>query len=29
MGDAPTLPLRIVAGEASLGFLSLGSIPPL
>lgn len=29
MGSAPTLPLRISKGEISLGFLSLGSIPPL
>lgn len=29
MGETPTLPLRIVKGEISLGFLSLGSIPPL
>lgn len=29
MGETPTLPLRIVDGEALLGFLSLGSIPPL
>lgn len=29
MGETPTLPLRIVRGEVSLGFLSLGSIPPL
>lgn len=28
-GDAATLPLRIVKGDVSLGFLSLGSIPPL
>lgn len=29
MGDAPSMPLRIVDGEASLGFLTLGTIPPL
>ncbi|MBX9453777.1 MAG: DUF2125 domain-containing protein [Mesorhizobium sp.] len=29
MGDTPTLPLRIDGGEVRLGFLSLGSIPPL
>lgn len=29
MGEAPTLPLRIEQSEMSLGFLSLGSIPPL
>jgi len=29
MGDEPSLPLRIVKGEMRLGFLSLGSIPPL
>lgn len=29
MGDTPTLPLRIDGGKVRLGFLSLGSIPPL
>lgn len=29
MGSAPTLPLRIAKGEVSVGFISLGSIPPL
>lgn len=29
MGDAPTLPVRIVKGDVSLGFFLLGSIPPL
>lgn len=29
VGEAPTLPLRIVEGEVLLGFLSLGSIPPV
>ena len=29
MGDTPTLPLRIVKGEVTLGFLALGSVPPL
>jgi hypothetical protein len=28
-GNAATLPLRVIKGEVSLGFLSLGSIPPL
>lgn len=28
-GDAASLPLRIVKGDVSLGFLSLGSLPPL
>lgn len=28
-GDEATLPLRIVKGEVSLGFLSLGTVPPL
>lgn len=29
MGETPSLPLRIVRGEASLGFIRLGTIPPL
>lgn len=29
MGEAPTLPVRITKGRASLGFIRLGTIPPL
>ena len=29
MGETPTLPMTIRKGEISLGFLSLGSIPPI
>lgn len=29
LGDAPSLPLRIVKGKASIGFIPLGSIKPL
>ena len=29
LGDEPTMPLKIVRGEASLGFIPLGDIPPL
>ncbi|MEO3389288.1 DUF2125 domain-containing protein [Mesorhizobium sp. CAU 1741] len=29
MGETPTLPLRIVNGDVSVGFISLGAIPPL
>jgi hypothetical protein len=29
MGDNPTLPLRISKGRAMLGFIPLGSVPPL
>jgi hypothetical protein len=29
MGDEPTLPLIITRGNARLGFLSLGDIPPV
>jgi hypothetical protein len=29
LGNAPSLPLRIAKGKASLGFIPLGQIPPL
>ena len=29
LGGAPTLPLKVVKGKASLGFIPLGEIPPL
>jgi hypothetical protein len=29
MGGNPGMPLRVVKGEASLGFIPLGTIPPL
>lgn len=29
IGEEPTLPLKITRGKVSLGFISLGSIPPL
>lgn len=29
LGDEPTLPLKILRGRASLGFIPLGDIPPL
>ncbi|MBA3447958.1 MAG: DUF2125 domain-containing protein [Pseudaminobacter sp.] len=29
LGDEPSLPLRIVKGRATLGFIPLGAIPPL
>ncbi|MEO9336594.1 DUF2125 domain-containing protein [Mesorhizobium sp. SB112] len=29
LGNAPSIPLTIVKGQASIGFISLGSIPPV
>ena len=29
LGNAPSLPLRIAKGKASLGFIPLGDIPPV
>jgi hypothetical protein len=29
LGDNPTLPLRIAKGDVSIGFLNLGTLPPL
>lgn len=29
LGDAPSLPLKIAKGKASLGFIRLGNVPPL